>query len=478
MSKDAKWLDRLRVEIEQSVGSGSRLVVAVSGGGDSVALLRGLAFLRDRLNLWLMVAHLDHGLRATSAQDAAFVGQVATELGLFCVRERQDVAAQVKFERGNLEEVARRARYNMFERVASAVQADAIVVAHTADDQAETLLMHLLRGAGLDGLKGMTALASSPLPKATIPLFRPLLLIEGATLRNWLRNNGYSWCEDATNADTTFFRSRLRHEIIPYLTQEQPRLRLLLARTAQVLSGDHAWLESQTDQAWQEIARVDAKQVKFKRDLFLSHPIALQRRLLRRAFFHLRPTMRDLSYEQINQALAIAASGESGAQASLPAKLFLIVEYDTLWMTEQIHHASMLSLANSIRLPNMGTIHAAELTITLTSVGVDAIPKDWRTFPRHIGLFDCALLQWPLTLRPPKAKDRWMPLGMKGKFVTLRDWMAKHKVPLAQRDRTPLLIDAQGQILWVVGWQIGHKAQVRGDSQKLLRINISKYLKI
>jgi len=476
--KHAKWLDRLRVEVEQAVGVGSRLVMAVSGGGDSVALLRGLALLRDTLDLWLMVAHLDHGLREDSATDAAFVGQVAAELGLFCVRDRQDVAAQVQAERGNLEEVARRVRYGMLERVACAVKADAIVVAHTADDQAETLLMHLLRGAGLDGLKGMTTLARSPLPTATIPLFRPLLLVEGTTLRDWLRKNRHSWREDATNADTTFFRSRLRHEIIPYLAQEQPRLRLLLARTAQVLAGDHAWLDAQTDLAWQETAEVDTNQVKFKRDLFLSQPLALQRRLLRRAFFHLRPTMRELSYEQINQALTIAATGESGARASLPSKLFLVVEYGTLWLTEQIHHANSLALTDPISLPDMGTIHTQNLMITITPVGTNAIPKDWRTFARHIGLFDCAMLQLPLTLRPPQANDKWMPLGMKGKQVTLRDWMAKHKVPLAQRDNTPLLIDAQGHILWVVGWQIGHMARVRRHSKKLLQIHISKYLKI
>lgn len=473
--KYATWLDRLRVEVEQAVGVGSRLVVAVSGGGDSVALLRGLALLRDTLDLWVMVAHLDHGLREHSAADAAFVGQVAAELGLFCVRERQDVAAQVQAERGNLEEVARRMRYGMLEHVASAVKADAIVVAHTADDQAETLLMHLLRGAGLDGLKGMTTLASSPLPTSTIPLFRPLLLVEGATLRNWLDKNGHSWREDATNADTTFFRSRLRHEIIPYLAQEQPRLRLLLARTAQVLAGDHAWLEGQTDVAWQETAEVETKQVKFKRDLFLSYPLALQRRLLRRAFFHLRPTMRELSYQQINQALSIAATGESRARASLPSKLFLVVEYGTLWLTEQIHHADALLLTEPIGLPDMGTIHTPHLMIRITAVGADAIPKDWRTFPRDMGLFDDSRLQLPLTLRPPEGNDKWMPLGMKGKQVNLRDWMAKHKVPLAQRDHTPLLIDAQGQILWVVGWQIGHLARVRRDSKKLLQIHISKH---
>ncbi|MGB0389639.1 MAG: ATP-binding protein, partial [Ardenticatenaceae bacterium] len=132
MKTGTNWLKRLRTEVEAGLGTGGTLVVAVSGGGDSVALLRGLALLRESLGLRLVVGHLDHGLRADSGDDAAFVGRLAQELGLFCVREWCDVAAQVEAERGNLEEVARRVRYGMLEGVACAVGADAIVVAHTA----------------------------------------------------------------------------------------------------------------------------------------------------------------------------------------------------------------------------------------------------------------------------------------------------------------------------------------------------------
>ena len=471
--KQSNWLHTLQAEVERGPGAGRTLVVAVSGGGDSVALLRGLALLRESLDLRLVVAHLDHALRGDSADDAAFVGQLAHDLGLLCVRERRDVAAQVEAERGNLEEVARRVRYGMLECVAAAVEADAIVLAHTADDQAETMLMHLLRGAGLDGLKGMTTVAPSSLPDAKTPLFRPLLLVERATLRTWLREKGYIWREDATNADTTRFRSRLRHEIIPYLAQEQPRLRTLLARTAQVLAGDQAWLEGQTESAWQQLAEASDLRVRLKRAPFLAQPLALQRRLLRRAFFHLRPTTRELSYEQITHALTIAAKGESGARATLPSHLFLIVEYDSLWIAEQIDRPDALTLTTQINLPDVGTIRAEGLTITLTEVGREALPTHWRTFPTNMALLDATALNNPLHLRPPQPADQWAPLGMKGQQVHLRDWMAKHKIPPTQRDHVPLLVDAKARILWVVGWQVGHTARVRRASQRLVRININ-----
>ncbi len=243
----AAWIETLRATIEGWPGAGSSLVVAVSGGSDSVALLHGLAALRDALGLRLVVAHLDHALRPDSTLDAAFVGRLALALGLPCLRERRDIPALLARRGGNLEEVARRERYAMLEEAARAVRADAIALAHTADDQAETLLMHLLRGAGLDGLKGMTSRARSPLPDATAPLFRPLLGVERVTLQTWLCGNGLAWREDPTNQDTSRFRSRLRHTLIPLLEREQPHLRAHLARSAHLLAGEHEWLDAETD---------------------------------------------------------------------------------------------------------------------------------------------------------------------------------------------------------------------------------------
>ncbi|MGB0389489.1 MAG: tRNA lysidine(34) synthetase TilS C-terminal domain-containing protein, partial [Ardenticatenaceae bacterium] len=239
---------------------------------------------------------------------------------------------------------------------------------------------------------------------------------------------------------------------------------------------------AQTEAAWQELAEVrsDERQnihsVLLNRTLFLAQPLALQRRLLRRAFFHLRPTTRDLSYEQITHALSIAAHGESGARATLPSHLFLIIEYDSLWIAQKAERATARDCpyTKRITLPQQGTIIAEGMTISLSEVGTEAIPTDWRTFPPHIALLDATTFDHPLHLRPPQPADRWAPLGMGGKQVHLRDWMAKHKVPLAQRDHIPLLVDAKERILWVVGWQVGHIARVRRKSKRLVRVVVEK----
>ncbi|MGH2542373.1 MAG: tRNA lysidine(34) synthetase TilS [Ardenticatenaceae bacterium] len=472
-TQDARWLDVLRAEVIAGPGAGSVLVVAVSGGGDSVALLHGLVALRDELELRLVPAHLDHALRPESADDAAFVGQLALDLRVQSLRERRDVAGLAESLGDNLEEVARRERYEMLESAAQAVRADAIVLAHTADDQAETVLMHLLRGAGLDGLKGMTPLSPSPLPGATTPLFRPLLQVERATLREWLREHGLPWREDVTNLDTSRFRSRLRHEVLPLLERERPNLTAHLARTAHLLAADHGYLEAETAAAWQQIASMREEAVQLHRGAFLALPISLQRRLLRRAFFVLHPTARDLSFEQVEHALDIAARGESGARATLPGQLFLAVQHDSLWIGAEPDLSTAPSLTIVVTLPDAGTLEAEGLAVRLEEVGREAIPEDWSHMPLTTALLDATALRSPLRLRAPQPGDRWQPLGMNGQEVDLRDWLAKHRIPPAQRAAVPLLVDADEHILWVVGYQVGHVARVRPDSERLLRIGLA-----
>lgn len=470
----SSWLTTLRAEVEQGPGAGSTLVVATSGGGDSVALLRGLHALQEALALHLVVAHLDHRLRPDSGEDATFVGQLALDLRLLCLREQRDVAALAEAEKLNIEEAARRTRYTFLEEVANAIRADAVVLAHTADDQAETVLMHLLRGTGLDGLKGMTTLARSPVPGATVPLFRPLLQVGRETLREWLHEQGAAWREDATNEDVTRFRNQVRHQILPFLeTATRPGLRERLARAANVLAADHAWIEAATDAAWAEVADAGASGVRLQRAAFLAQPEPLQRRLLRRAFFHLRPTARDLSFEQVNDALDIARRGDNGMRASLPGGLFLIVGHADLMVSAEWDLSHTLHLTTPVTLPLDGETQAEGLLITLHELGPEVVPERWDELPPTVAFLDAATLRPPLQLRPPHPDDRWAPLGMDGQTVNLREWLAKHKVPLAERDGVPLLTGADDTILWVVGVGMGHAARVTPATERVLQVTVA-----
>ena len=214
------------IERHSMIRSGDRIGVAVSGGADSVALLRLLAELRAQLGIQLFVLHFHHQLRGAEAdQDESFVAQLAQQLGFDCLADRADVAGEARRQGWNLEEAGRRLRYQFFASVVSSHALNRVAVAHTANDQAETVLAHLLRGTGLAGLAGIYPVAGS--------IIRPLLDIGREELREYLSLLKQPWREDATNLDTTRTRARIRHKLLPFLQQEfEPATVTRLARMA------------------------------------------------------------------------------------------------------------------------------------------------------------------------------------------------------------------------------------------------------
>lgn len=464
------WLDDLRQMVETHIGKGATLVVAVSGGGDSVALLHGLHHIHEGLNLRLVIVHLDHGLRPDSGVDAAFVGVLALELGWMCLREKMDVATWAVQEGRNVEEAARHLRYRLLEASAKAVGATAIVLAHTQDDQAETVLMHLLRGAGLEGLTGMALYGASPIKEATTPLFRPLLGVDRATLRSWLTSNGYGWCEDSTNADTNRFRSAVRHRSLPMLEEAAPRLRERLARTAQILAADADLLHTLTDRAWTHLAIVRDDRICLSRDLLLKEAPAIQRRLIRRAYTTVQHADRELSAEQIKQTLTLIESGAMNQQITLPGGIVLTLAHDGVWMGAPFHASTW----KATELPISGTIDIGTRIFEVRVATPADLPRDWGAVPPTVAFFDLDVLSLPLTVRPPLVNDVWQPFGMKGQFVGLREWFSKQKVPHYQRETLPLLADATGQILWVVGWRTAHQGRVTSTTTQVLRLEVTE----
>ncbi len=175
----------------------------------------------------------------------------------------------------------------------------------------------------------------------------------------------------------------------------------------------------------------------------------------------------------MEQALALAERGESGARATLPGHLFLIVGHDQLWVGQEPLHPALPTLDAPLALPAPGTIEGSGLSVTLQEVGRGALPAEWSALPPTVALLDAAAIAWPLQLRPPIPGERWAPLGMGGQEVNLRDWLAKHRVPPALRDHIPLLTDASGHVLWIVGWQVGHRARIRDGSARLLRVEVT-----
>ncbi|MDQ7030468.1 MAG: tRNA lysidine(34) synthetase TilS [Ardenticatenia bacterium] len=472
---------RRTVERLQLFRPGEHVVVAVSGGPDSLALLHVLHALRSHLKIRLSVATLDHMLRPDSASEAAFVGRQAQALGLFCVQEQRDVLAYAREHRLSVEEAAREVRYRFLAEVAAAVGATAVATGHTADDQAETVLMHFLRGAGLSGLKGMLPRAPADVTERTgaVParpdVVRPLLFTPRAEVLAYLEQRGLVPCLDPSNSDTTFFRNRLRHELLPLLEAHyQPNVRRLLVRTAETLAVDWDYLRSQVEQAWHTLAQPEDEHVCFPRQAFLSQHQAVQRGLVRKAVRRLRPMLRDVGWEHVVEALRVARTGEAGTRATLPGHLFLFVERQALVIGPRPLLPPWPRLPAGTRVPVAvpGETEIGEgwvLTVQLTAPeevlsNVLVAPDPWQAF------LDADHVRLPLALRTRRAGDRFTPLGM-AVPVKLADFLTAQKVPLSLRDEMALLVDANDHILWVLGLRPAHGTRLTEATHRVLALS-------
>jgi tRNA(Ile)-lysidine synthase len=258
------------------VPPGATIVVGLSGGADSVALTDALAALRRRRGLRIVAAHLDHGLRPGSAEDAAFCADLCRSLDVPLHTARADVRSRAGREKGGIEQAARRERFAFLRRVAAEEGAAALAVAHTRDDQAETLLLRLLRGAGATGLAGMRPRSGD--------VVRPLLAVSRQEVLNYLRERGLEWREDPSNLDPAHRRNRVRHELLPYLEARfNPRVREALARTAALLADEAAHVRAEAEALLGGIAREEEGALVLRRAFIAEAPTAVARAALRQA---------------------------------------------------------------------------------------------------------------------------------------------------------------------------------------------------
>ena len=300
------------------------VLVGVSGGPDSLCLLDGLA----RLQFPVIAAHFDHRLRPESAQEAERVRAAAGALGVPFTGGSGDVAQVAREEHRSLEEAARELRYRFLFAQAQRFSAQAVAVGHTADDQVETVLMHLLRGAGLNGLQGMRFRSLAPAWNGAVPLVRPLLGFWRAETLAYCQERGLQPVFDPTNQDVAFFRNRLRHELIPALESYQPQVRQNVWRMAQILAGEDAILQASAQAAWNAcLVEARAGTVVLRQAEFRAMEVGLQRRVLRQAVGDLQEVgdLRDVDFDTVERAIRFALRKRAGS-VDLSQGLRLTVE--------------------------------------------------------------------------------------------------------------------------------------------------------
>ena len=456
---------------------GVTLVVAASGGPDSTALLRSLRRLRDEHHLRLHVAHLNHDFRGAEADhDAAFVRRLADALGLPCSIDKQDPIAYQR-QRGvsSFEQAAREMRYSFLSAVAASAGATAVALGHTADDQAETVLLHLLRGSGLHGLRGMAEVVEWPWPEPRPGplLFRPLLGATKADTAAYCRALGQTYREDSGNYMWRFTRNKVRHDLMPRLSRDyNPRVREALARLSRAASEDLDFIEEELARRWPGIAEEGEGAVSLGIDsLAALHP-ALQRHALRRAYAAVAGDARSLGESHLEAMLSLVGSRHGGRSLDLPRRVSARRGGGTLALTRNLDLPRFPELEQEYEFalpdrPGEETSHEVggwRLTLQAVEPG-QPNPYAGLDPPQLTARLNRDALGSRATVRTRRAGDRFQPSGMAG-TKKLQDFFTDAKVPREQRDHIPLLV-CDGGIAWVAGYRVAEWASAGDETHAI-----------
>jgi len=452
------------------------VLVGFSGGPDSLCLLDIL----NKLGYPLIAAHLNHDLRSEAATDATLVQLQAERLGVPFVMGQVDTKAYAEDHSLSIEEAARILRYNFLFHEADKAGAQAVAVAHNADDQVETVLMHLLRGSGLAGLRGMEYRTCPTEWNNTIPLVRPLLSTWRSDILNYCAEHELKPVIDQSNYDTTYFRNRIRHDLLPVLESYNSRFRHSLLRSSQSLAGDYNLIQSMTSMAWCNcLIKQGSGYLTFDLASYQELPPALQRNLLRQAIAYHRPGLRDVDFEHIERGLAFLSGPKPNTQIDLVAGLRLFLEGDAFWLTTWETDLP-ISEWPGIKPGEQYTLNIPGVLILRDKWELEAedepdVDEAWRRVETNQDPFqawmDASELELPLIVRARRRGDRFQPLGMGGHSLKLSDLMINLKLPNRARTTWPLVCSG-GNILWVPGFRLSHLARLKPSTSQAVHLRI------
>lgn len=452
------------IDAHELLSSGAKVIVSVSGGADSMALLSLLRQLESTYRLSLVVAHINHQLRGDeSIRDARFVERYADKLGLPFHSLDVDVKALKRRTGLSPQHAARQLRYGALQALSRSLAATHVALGHTADDQAETLLIRLLRGGGPGGLAGI--------PAKRMPFIRPLLGVYRDAILEYLRTSGIPWVEDSSNTNRGYLRSRIRLDLMPTLREYHPHIAQRLHHVADMLRADNDVLERQTEALAERVLsrRVGKAMLAIRRAPFAAAPLAMQRRLLRYAIDRLPLPGNAAGFRDIEALLRFAVSGEVGRRLTLAGQLMAERHSDVvlLW---QVRALPPTSLSVIMPIPGTLTLHGLDVSLTARPF---AFAQGWkgRAEPQR-AFVDFDAVTPPLSIRFPRPGDRFHPLGTSGS-QKLQDFFVNRKISKAMRPYVPLVLTGT-EILWVVGYRIAEPFKVRLETRCVLELACSE----
>lgn len=448
------------------VNAGDKVLVAVSGGPDSMAMMHILFQLREELGILLHVFHLNHCFRGKeSAGDARLVEDTARFWGIPCTVEEYDVPGYCSRMNKSNQEGAREVRYNLISRVAARVGAARVALGHHADDQAETIILNFLRGSGLTGLKGF-------LPVRDNFYIRPLLRLRRKEIEDYCKRHNIRFRIDSSNLKTVYKRNQVRLELMPLLEKYNPAMVPTLVRTGDVLRCEDEFLED-------EACKVYSRAVTFGGDkgfvldinILLKEPIALQRRVLRKLWNTVTGDPAGLGFEHLESILNLVNEGKGSWVSHLPKGVRVTRSYNALYMKRESKfedgmppYCYSLGVPGEVFIPETGVTVRAQLVSRFQAGDPGSLPVD-EVF------LDAAKIKSELYVRRRLPGDRFAPLGMGGAEIKLKKFFIDQKIPREERDRIPLVV-CNGEIVWIAGVRPGEKFKVGEDCEQLLHLAV------
>lgn len=437
---------------------GDRVVVACSGGPDSVALLHLLNQIKEKFDLKLVVAHVNHKLRGQeSDEDERFVKKLAQDLRLAFYTRSFDVARIARKKKLSIEEAAREVRYQYLNELAQRLKETKIALGHNADDQAETVLMRLIRGAGALGLTGMSIVRGK--------IIRPLLQIKREEIEEFLKEQNLDFRIDSSNLRQDYLRNRIRLELLPHLKRNyNPKIIDVLNRIASILSAQEDYLEKETLKEFRKVAKAQKEKISLDLDKLFSYDIFLQREMFRLVFERLGGGGFKASFNLVERVLSLAQQKKAGRRVFLNKDVLAEVSarYLNFYKVKKTEKDQALIFPGIVESRRFGIRLDSEV-IKRKNLKEKPYSKDEMT-----AFLDWDKLKPPFILRNPRTGDRFRPLGMKG-TKSLKDFLTDFKVPRYEKERVRVLT-SRGKIVWVLGYRIGDEFKVRKTTENILKI--------
>lgn len=461
------------------------ILVGVSGGPDSVALLHIILSLAQRFSLGVGVAHLNHCLRQKdSDDDAEFVASLARKLDLPCYIKKEDVSKYRHEKKLSLEEAARIIRYRFFESVAEKYMFNKIALGHNADDNAELVIMHLLRGSGPLGISGIP-------PVRNGKIIRPLIKLTKSEVLEFLAVNELKFVLDKSNNDQRYLRNRIRHHLIPHLKSSyNKRIVKTINRFASIIRSEEEWIDDLIKPIFNKsVLAAENNSVALSISSINELHIAAQRRIIRKAIAEIKGNLRRITFSHIESVISLLNSGNAFGYIDLPDRIWIKRDGDTISFSREkrllrdlykkLSDENKLSFEYRILKPEAGfkaeifprslLIKELGLNMEFSKIDIENLP-DIHHAGHNVAFFDMDKLSFPLVLRNFRPGDKFQPLGMSG-TQKVKKYFINNKVARAQRTKCLILL-SQDKIMWVVGYRIDDYFKVKQSARNILKVEL------